>query len=263
MIATLIVILNLIILESLLSVDNAAVLAVMVKDLKDDQKTKALRYGLFGAYFFRGLCLFLAAWLVKIVWLKIIGGLYLLYLVYGHFTSANDTVEEVSEVSESKIFNFASKIGLNKFWATVVLVEVMDLAFSIDNVFAAVALSSKFWVIMTGVAVGILAMRFVAGWFVKMIEKYPSLEKSAFIVIALLGLKLIVSGVIDYIPGAIAVKLVMENHLFDLIFSSLIMLIFFIPLIGKKKREENNFITLSGTTIVHGDVVGRDKITIN
>jgi len=55
----------------------------------------------------------------------------------------------------------------------------------------------------------------------------------------------------------------MENHLFDLIFSSLMMLIFFIPLIGKKKREENNFITLSGTTIVHGDVVGRDKITIN
>lgn len=235
--ATIVIILNLFILESMLSVDNAAVLAIMVKNLPATQKIKALRYGLLGAYFFRGVCLFLASWLIKILWLKIIGGLYLLYLVYGHFTKANDTIEEPSDVSNSKIYNWAKRLGLNRLWATVILVEVMDLAFSIDNVFAAVALSDKFWIIMTGVGIGILAMRFVAGWFVNMIEKHPSLEKSAFIVIALLGIKLIISGIVDYSTPFLAFKIILSSHVFDLIFSGLMMIIFFIPLLLKPKTK--------------------------
>ncbi len=237
MIQTLLIILNLFILESLLSVDNAAVLAVMVKDLPKEQKKKALRYGLLGAYVFRGLCLFIAAWLVKIVWLKILGGVYLVYLVYSHFSAANDSIEEMSDKKDSKIFRFASRLGLNRLWATVVLVEIMDLAFSIDNVFAAVALSSNFYIIMAGVGIGIIAMRFVAGWFVTLIEKHPSLERSAFIVISLLGLKLIVSGAVDYIPSMVGVKHFLENHIFDLAFSGAMMLIFFIPLLIKKNTH--------------------------
>jgi YkoY family integral membrane protein len=239
MIAAILLILNLIVIESLLSVDNAAVLAVMVKDLPGSQKEKALRYGIVGAYVVRGACLLLASLLIKIVWLKIAGGVYLMYLVYGHFTSKNDTVEETSEIKDSKIYRFFFGLGISKFWSIVVLVEIMDLAFSIDNVFAAVALSNNFPIVMTGVAIGILAMRFVAGWFCKMIEKYPSLEKSAFIVIALLGLKLIVAGAIDYVPAALFIRNVMTGHMFDLIFSLAMMTIFFFPLFIKQtvKRE--------------------------
>ena len=79
------IILNLIIIESLLSVDNAAVLATMVMDLPKEQREKALKYGIIGAYVFRGICLVLAAWLVKIWWLKAIGGLYLIYLFIKYF----------------------------------------------------------------------------------------------------------------------------------------------------------------------------------
>ena len=45
----LMIILNLIIIESLLSIDNAAVLATMVMDLPQHQRSKALRYGIIGA----------------------------------------------------------------------------------------------------------------------------------------------------------------------------------------------------------------------
>ena len=79
------IILNLIVIESLLSVDNAAVLATMVMDLPAEQRKKALRYGIFGAYIFRGLALIFAAVLIKIWWLKPIGGLYLFYLVMSSF----------------------------------------------------------------------------------------------------------------------------------------------------------------------------------
>lgn len=83
--AELLTILSLILMEGILSIDNAAVLATMVKHLPGSQKDKALKYGIIGAYAFRGVCLFLAAWLVKIVWVKAIGGAYLLYLAITHF----------------------------------------------------------------------------------------------------------------------------------------------------------------------------------
>lgn len=232
---TLIIIINLFVLESLLSIDNAAVLAVMVKDLPGDQKNKALRYGLLGAYVFRGLCLLCAVWLVKILWLKILGGVYLFWLAWKHFFPKDTNEDGVTNAKDSVVFKWAKSIGMSPFWATVVLVEIMDLAFSIDNVFAAVALSDNFWIIMAGVAIGILAMRFVAGWFVKLLGKYPSLENSAFIVIALLGTKLILSGVVDYVPALDQTKAILTNHWFDLVFSGVMMLIFFIPLLIRKR----------------------------
>lgn len=221
---TIVIILNLIIIESILSVDNASALAAMVQHLPGKQRQKALRYGLFGAYAFRGACLFIATWLVKIIWLKIVGGLYLIWLTYGHFKSKSEDEE-------------SNKGAMKGFWATVVSVEILDLSLSLDNIFAAVALSNKFWVIMTGVAIGILAMRFVAGWFVKLIEKYPSLESAAFIVIALLGLKLVISGAVDYMPSMVSIKNILESHLFDLIFSGCMMCVFFIPLVIRKKKQ--------------------------
>jgi len=234
---TILIIVNLFMLESLLSIDNAAVLAVMVKDLPLNKRTKALKYGLLGAYVFRGLCLLAATWLVKILWLKILGGIYLIYLAAGHFSSKVTTIEEEETPGWANSINkfFSKKIGI--FWSTIILVEIMDLAFSIDNVFAAVALSSNFWIIMAGVGIGILAMRFVAGWFSKLLVKYPTLENSAFIVIALLGVKLIFTGIVDYIPSAEGVKVILENHLTDLVFSACMMLIFFIPLLFPKRQE--------------------------
>ena len=74
--ASLAIIGNLIIIESLLSVDNAAVLATMVMDLPKEQRDKALKYGIWGAYFFRGLAMIFASVLITIWWLKPIGGLY-------------------------------------------------------------------------------------------------------------------------------------------------------------------------------------------
>lgn len=233
MLQTFFIIVNLIILESLLSVDNAAVLAVMVKDLPGNQKKKALRYGLLGAYVFRGLCLLCAAWLVEFEWLKIVGGLYLFYLVYGHFSTKVQTIEEEKTPGWAMSIKdfFSKRIGV--FWSTIILVEIMDLAFSIDNVFAAVALSKSIWIIMIGVGIGILAMRFVAGWFVDLMAKHPSLEHSAFIVIALLGVKLVLSGVSHYIAN-VSFNGFINSHVFDLVFSSCLMLIFFIPLLRKK-----------------------------
>jgi YkoY family integral membrane protein len=227
----LIIIINLIIIESLLSVDNAAVLATMVMDLPKEQRKKALKYGIIGAYVFRGICLVLAAWLIKIWWLKSLGGLYLFYLFIDYFLSKATPAKEDDTLNktESKIYKYT--LGLfGKFWSTVVLVEIMDLAFSIDNVFAAVAFTDNIYLIWVGVFIGILTMRFVAQGFVKLMEKYPFLETAAFTVIGVLGLKLLLSFPAHFYKDLAFFKYVEGEH-FDLIISMVTVSIFFIPVI--------------------------------
>ena len=197
--AALAVVGNLVVIESLLSVDNAAVLATMVGDLPPEQRKKALRYGIFGAYIFRGVCLIFASFLIKFWFLKPLGGLYLLYLVYDHYQGTADHGSD--EIVKEKSWIYKRTLGLlGKFWATVTLIELMDLAFSIDNVFAVVAFTENIILVVVGVFIGILAMRLVAQAFVLLMGRYPFLETAAFAVIALLGLKLLLSLFEHYQP---------------------------------------------------------------
>jgi YkoY family integral membrane protein len=228
--AGLLIILNLIVIESLLSVDNAAVLATMVLDLPKHQRSKALRYGIIGAYVFRGICLLLATWLVKIWWLKPLGGFYLLYLAFNYFKGKSaDSHEENINKEESWFYKITvGKLG--NFWATVALVEIMDLAFSIDNVFAAVAFTDHIFLIYTGVFIGILAMRFVAQFFVRLMEKFSFLETIAYIVIGVLGLKLSASLYTHFYPETELTKILDSEHT-DMWISVFTVGIFIVPVI--------------------------------
>jgi YkoY family integral membrane protein len=231
------IILNLIVIESLLSVDNAAVLATMVMDLPEKQRGRALRIGLVLGYVFRGACLLLAAVLMKILWLKALGGAYLLFLCIKYFLGKNtpETEDDLLSKPDNKLYQLT--LGrLGKFWSTVVLVELMDLTFSIDNVFAAVAYVENvpapynLRFVVLGVFIGILAMRLVAQAFVKLMEKFPFLETSAFIVLGLLGTKLILAVVGDYFP-TIGILKHLEGHTADLVFSLGTVGIFVLPIL--------------------------------
>jgi YkoY family integral membrane protein len=222
---------NLIVIESLLSVDNAAVLATMVMDLPKEQRSKALKYGIIGAYVFRGLCLLFASFLITIWWLKPLGGLYLLYLAFDYFKSKQTKKTEDDTIDKKSNWLYRITVGkIGVFWATIALVELMDLAFSIDNVFAAVAFSDNIILICFGVFIGILAMRFVAQGFVKLMERYPFLETCAFIVIAVLGIKLMLSLVEHYYPGTPASKF-LGSHAADWGVSLITVSIFFLPIL--------------------------------
>jgi YkoY family integral membrane protein len=172
-------------LEGLLSADNALVMAIMVLGLPRDQHHKALRYGLIGGFAFRTAATLLAAYLISVAWVKLIGGLYLLYLTVVHFSQrASGGHNEPPKAKPA--------FGLSAFWATVVRVEVVNLAFSIDSILVAVAMSRKTWVVVLGGILGIVAMRIVAGRLIELIRKYPAIVDGAFIIIAWVGIKLLV-----------------------------------------------------------------------
>lgn len=229
LVASLFIIANLILVEGLLSIDNAAVLATMVGKLKGEEQKNALHYGIWGALIMRFSCMLLASWLTGLWVLKLIGGLYLVYLCYAHFTTAESPEEEI-DPDKSKIILFAEKyLKLNQFWATVILVEIMDMAFSVDNIFAAVAFTKYIGLIWIGVGVGIFVMRYVAQIFVKLMERFGFLANVAYIVIGILGVKLALVLVEHYWPTSTLGKLMKGEHV-DLFFSLLTLAVFLLPI---------------------------------
>ena len=176
----------LVLLEGLLSADNALVLAILVLGLPRHQQRKALRYGILGAFFFRILATLLAIHLIAFGWVKLVGAGYLLYLAWKHFFGEGGT-EERRSIRPAK-----PAMGLSAFWNTVVKVELTDIVFAIDSILVAVAMSNKTWVIITGGILGIITMRLVIGQLLTLVRRYPTLVDAAFIIIAWVGIKLLV-----------------------------------------------------------------------
>lgn len=192
-------------LEGILSIDNAAVLGAMVSGLPVEspipwprslqflasplqrllggQRVAALKVGLLGAYLGRGLMLFFANLVIHNPWLKILGGLYLIKLAFENLGEAEPGEEEQVE---------SARIVHKSFWSIVVGVELADLAFSLDNVVAVVAISDNYWLVLFGVAMGILTMRFAAGIFTRLIAREPVLKAAAYVIVLNIGVELLV-----------------------------------------------------------------------
>ena len=213
---------SLVVIEGLLSADNALVLAVLVKHLPEKQRKKALMYGMFGAYFFRFLFIGIGVYLIKFWFIKVLGALYLGWLVYAHFRKKSGNDED--EAKEFKKDTLLVRL-FGTFWATVISVELMDIAFSVDSILAAFAISDQVWVLLLGGMLGIIMMRTVAGVFLTLIEKVPELENTAFILIGIISLKMLAS----------VFGFHLEHWLFFLILILAFAATFIIHFINKKK----------------------------
>lgn len=181
-----------VVLEAILSADNAMVLGVMVRKLPQPWRARALFYGIAGAYVLRGLALVFAAVLIEFWWVQAMGAVYLLYIAVKHFARRKKKLE--GETAELTAEGVLKNVTPRQFWSIVAQIELADLAFAVDSVLVAVALSNNFWIILTGVFIGILALRLVAGVFVGLLEKYPRFEAVAFAVVGFAGVKLAIGS---------------------------------------------------------------------
>ena len=228
-----IVLLSLILLEGLLSADNAIVLAVMVRHLPPKEQKHALMYGLAGALIFRIISIFLITILAQYWEIQVLGGLYLLYMAGAHIKEFFDKrkEDETEEIVEPK--------KQSGFWATVIKVELTDIAFAIDSILAAVAIAitlphisetsigginlGQFTVMVIGGFVGVVIMRYAANIFIRVLETKPGLEIAAFLIVGWVGIKL-------FVIAAAHEKLALIPH--DFPHSTLWTVIFWVVLLG-------------------------------
>jgi YkoY family integral membrane protein len=186
----------LVVLEGVLSIDNALVLGLLARRLPHSQQGKALSYGLIGALVFRLIAVAAAAYLLHWRIVKLLGGGYLLYVAIKHFFFH-------SKRSAHKPLKPAST-----FWPTVLAIELTDVAFAIDSIVAAIGIVGpapdpqekihpKLWVILTGGMLGVVLMRFAAVIFIRLLEKFPRFELSAYLLVIVIGIKLVVEWAVN------------------------------------------------------------------
>ncbi|MBW4507740.1 MAG: hypothetical protein KME64_14680 [Scytonematopsis contorta HA4267-MV1] len=182
-------------LETILSADNAVALAAIVQDVEDPiQQRQALNWGLVIAFVLRMGLLFTATWVIQFWQFELGGALYLLWLSGKHFWNYfyPETEEEIVEGQKDT--------GCN-FWQIIVLIAFTDLAFSLDSVTAAVAVSSKTWLVITGCIIGIVTLRFMAGLFVRWLAEFTYLLDAAYLTVFGVGVRLIFKALVpDHVP---------------------------------------------------------------
>jgi YkoY family integral membrane protein len=199
------VILVLVVLEGVLSIDNALVLGLLARRLPAEQRGKALGYGLVGALVFRVVAIFLAGWMLRSHFVKLLGGGYLIYLSLRHLLLKPKVMKSKRATDEDPKRRLDEVVPAPsaKFWPTVAAVELTDIAFAVDSILAAVALVAddrmpengkfhpKLWVIITGGMIGVVLVRAAASMFIKLLDKFPRFETAAYLLVLVIGVKLV------------------------------------------------------------------------
>lgn len=190
----------LVLLEGLLSADNALVLALLVRGLPQNEQIRALRVGMVMAYVLRGIGILAAGYVVRLWWLCALGAFYLMILTGKHFIhrfkhgpsqASHDEADAPTDPKASR----------GSFWKTVGAVGFTDAVFAVDSILIAVALvdvakhPDKLWVVYAGGTLGVLLLGLAAGFFIRLIRRYPSLDDTAYALVGWAGVKLaLVSG---------------------------------------------------------------------
>jgi YkoY family integral membrane protein len=217
----------LVVLEAVLSIDNALVLGLLAKRLPKHLQSKALTFGLIGALVFRILAIVTAGFLLRWTFAKFLGGAYLVYVALAHFISSPETDDDATVavgpdgqpqlvhastgepvapagpvITKTKSGKPLSVHSL-RFWKAVLVIELTDIAFAVDSIVAAMGLvgqqtandtgaHDKLWIVVAGGMLGVILMRFAAVLFIKLLERFPRFETSAYLLVIVIGVKLLV-----------------------------------------------------------------------
>ncbi|HEY9704748.1 MAG TPA: hypothetical protein V6C58_20075 [Allocoleopsis sp.] len=183
-----IVLMILIALEAVLSADNAIALAAIAQGIADPKLQRtALNLGLLVAYILRMSLILTATWVVQFWQFQFLGAVYLLWLVYQYFASDEEDEDHHSG------FKFSS------LWQAIPTIAITDLAFSLDSVTTAIAVSKETWLVLTGATIGIITLRFMAGLFIRWLDEYTHLKTAGYITVGFVGVRLLVRSINDFL----------------------------------------------------------------
>ncbi|MDV3353730.1 DUF475 domain-containing protein [Leptolyngbyaceae cyanobacterium CCMR0082] len=177
-IETLLQLIVLVAMEAVLTADNAIALAGLAQTLQQPElERRALNIGLGLAYVFRMLLVVGTAWVLQFWQFELAGALYLLWLAGRYFTTKPPDSSQLVQASSH--------------WQIIPLMVLTDLAFSLDSVTTALAISQELWLIMLGGTIGVVLLRFLAGLFIQWLQEFVYLEDAGYWAVALVGMRLL------------------------------------------------------------------------
>jgi YkoY family integral membrane protein len=198
-------------LEAVLSADNAIALAAISRRLHDRARQEmALNLGLLLALVFRIVLIVAARWVLNFWPLELAASAYLLWLCGRHLQLLLQGREEglaSTPGDNGEVLPVAHGSGGDGALVTASLGSVVatlaltDLAFSLDSVAAAVAVSDRLELVIAGGVIGVIALRLTAELFIRWLERYRHLETAGYLAVGLVGLRLLLRlGRPDLVP---------------------------------------------------------------
>lgn len=183
-----------IVLELVLSADNAIALAAISKAQKRiDLQSKALNLGITLAFVLRILLILFAKLLLDFWLMQLVAGIFLLYLFINHLYDQSLELPLEENIDNNRV---SAPIP---FYRTVLLLALTDLAFSVDSVSAAIAVSDQLILVITGATIGVIALRFSSELFIRWLKVYPRLETAGYLAVAFVGIKLLLAIVMPFL----------------------------------------------------------------
>ncbi|MGB8956767.1 MAG: YjbE family putative metal transport protein [Tumebacillaceae bacterium] len=169
---------EILLVSAILSVDNAIVIGLATRHLQDGIRQKAIFWGTMGAVGLRILLSMIAVVLIDTPFLKLIGGIFLLYLAFkmlGH---------------QEEVHNMRNGLGLI---AAIQVIVIADLMVSLDNVLAIVGISQGNWfLLLLGILVSIPCILWGSRLIARLLHKYPILLFAGVAVLSWTGASMIV-----------------------------------------------------------------------
>lgn len=176
-----------VVLNLLLSADNAVVLALTARRLADQAaRHRALTLGMTCSFVLRLIVVSLAVVIVSAWPVRAVGAAYLVFLCVRHFAHGQRRASATSGSTH--------RLRPLSFTQVVAMLAVTDLVFALDSLLVSVAVTRNLWLVGAGVLLGMVGVRLVSGSFLRLLEHFPDLDHVAYALVGWAGARLLVDA---------------------------------------------------------------------
>ena len=178
----LIILIEIILIDLVLAGDNAIIIGLVASKFDSSEKNKIIFWGIGGAVILRIFFTFIAAYLLQITGLRLIGGILLLYICYKLYR----------DVIQNKIEEKNLEIDNSNFKKAILTVILADVTMSLDNVLGVAGAAKDHYTLLAfGLGLSILLMAFAANYTAKLIKKYSWISWVGLLAILIVAIELI------------------------------------------------------------------------
>ena len=178
----LIILVEIILIDLVLAGDNAIIIGMVASKFDSSERNKIIFWGIGGAVILRIFFTFIAAYLLQITGLRLIGGILLLYICYKLYR----------DVIQNKIEEKNLEIDNSNFKKAILTVILADVTMSLDNVLGVAGAAKDHYTLLAfGLGLSILLMAFAANYTAKLIKKYSWISWIGLLAILIVAIELI------------------------------------------------------------------------